>query len=126
MRLYSSSQSTDRRMIYLLNTPILTDYGLWHFEGPLSPETARAMLSGQEPISAIGHAATAAWVSELLQRPVPANRIAVRLQPGDSALVFRLTQRLPEGQILNLDQLRDLPYEFGWLHYHSPSLAACA
>ena len=111
-------------MIYLLNTPILTGYGIWCFEGPLSLETARAMLHGQAPTSAIGHQATAELLSELLERDIPTQRTAVRLQPGDSALVFRLTQRLPEGRVLSFDELSELPYEFGWLHYHSPSLSA--
>lgn len=115
-------------MIYLLNTPVLTTYGLWRFDGPLTPKTARAKLEGQEIISAIGHTATAELLGELLQRPVPVNRIAAKLQPGDSALVFRLTQRLPEGRVLMLsvEELAAMPYEFGWLHYYGAEMIGTA
>ena len=48
--------------------------------------------------SAVGHADTAAVISERLGFAVPANRINVALQPGDILFVGQLTGgRLPEG-----------------------------
>jgi len=80
------------------------------------------MLYGHEVQSAIGHTAAAQLLGDVLQRPVPVNRVSVTLQPGDSALVLRLTQRLPEGRVLNADELATIPHELGWLRYHSPGL----
>lgn len=102
-------------MIYLLNTPILTAYGLWRFEGPLALHDVRARLADEAYTSAIGHAATAVWLSRLLGRDIPANRIEVGMQPGDAALVLRILQRLPEGQLLDAQALERIPFELGWL-----------
>ncbi len=104
-------------MIFFLNAPILTGYGRWQFDGPISVSTAREKLNNQETTSVIGHAATAELLSKLLQRNILVNRIAVTLQPGDCALVFRLTQRQPEGRVLNGDDLTKIPHELGWLQY---------
>lgn len=106
-------------MIYLLNAPILTAYGEWSFKGPLTPQAARALIQNQSVISAIGHEASAALLSHILERPVAVQRISVQLQLGDCALVLRLLQRLPEGAILDTQQLSDTPYELGWLHYRN-------
>jgi len=54
-------------------------------------------------LSAVGHADTARMFSNILCRDVPHNRIAVRLDPGDIALIGQLVSadggpvRLPEG-----------------------------
>lgn len=101
-------------MRYLLNAPLLTDYGRYAFDGPVPLEQARA-LARQGFSSAVGHVATAERVSELLGLPVRMNRQDVRMAPGEEALVFRLLQRPPEGTILSLDALRAAPYEFGHL-----------
>jgi hypothetical protein len=110
------------QMIYLLNSPVLTAYGEWDFSGPLSLQTARKRLNGQQVVSAIGHAASAALLTRLLARPVEVSRVAVQLRPGDSALVLRLLDRLPEGVVLDEHQIAAMPYELGWLHYagHGP------
>ena len=51
-----------------------------------------------DAVSVIGHADTAAVVSNILGREVPANRVAITLQPGDILYVAQLVGgRLPEG-----------------------------
>jgi len=39
---------------YVLNSPALTDYGVWRFAGPIAPEVARAWAQAGF-VSAVGH-----------------------------------------------------------------------
>jgi len=51
-----------------------------------------------EAVSCIGHADTAAVVSSILGRDVPANRVSISLEAGDVLYVAQLMGgRLPEG-----------------------------
>ena len=99
---------------YVLNTPILTSYNNYRFSGPISPEEARQLIAGRF-VSAIGHEASSVFLSSILGMNIPANRIAVTMNPGDKALVMRLKGRLPEGKILNETELAAIPYELGVL-----------
>lgn len=101
-------------MRYLLNTPILTDYGDYRFDGPLPLHAARAFVE-QPTQSAIGHPATAQFLSQRLGQPVPCQREAIHMQPGDQALVLRLLHRLPEGAVLDGAALATASHEFGLL-----------
>lgn len=100
-------------MRYLLNSPVLTGYGRYQMD-PLTLEQARAMAR-LGFISAVGHAATAEYLTHLLGVEVREQRQSVRMAPGDTALVFRLVNRPPEGRILDAGELARLPQEFARL-----------
>ena len=79
---------------------------------PIDLEKAKELLNRYGFISAVGHESTAAFLSRLLGLPVPFNRVAVQLGVGDSAIVFQLLGRLPEGRLLTEEELATIRYQF--------------
>jgi hypothetical protein len=100
-------------MLYILNTPILTDWGEYIFSR-ISLEEVKNLLQ-REFTSAIGHEGTATLMSKLVGIEIPVNRIQVKMQAGDQAIVFRVIVRLPEGKVLTSEELQTIPHEFGLL-----------
>lgn len=105
----------EKSMLYIMNSPILTGYGEWSFEGPMSVDKVKNLLNAEPFTSAIGHESTAQFLSQLLECPIEANRIRAELQPTDRALVLRLNERLPEGVVLTAEQVQTMPFELGLL-----------
>jgi hypothetical protein len=84
-------------------------------------------LHGQTVRSAIGHAGSAQLLERLLGQPVAVQRVTARMEPGDAALVLRLLQRLPEGVLLDDEELQRTPFELAWLErLDDPAAAARA
>ena len=95
--------------------PILTEYGIWSFSGPMDLHLVQEIVQRAECISAIGHEGTARYLSERLGVEIPVARKSITMSVGDEAIVFRLRGRLTEGVILDLEGLREIDTEFGWL-----------
>jgi hypothetical protein len=101
-------------MIFILNAPIMTDFGLYRYK-KITTLQAKKILKNSTFVSAIGHEATAMFLSNLLEVEIKYNRVAIVMQEGDIALVFHLLTRLSEGQVLKLNELCGKDYTLGLL-----------
>lgn len=64
-------------------------------------------------VQAVGHPATASILSERLGLVVEANRMNVRLEPGDHLIIAQVVvPRLEEGQVLTHEQVVSLPIQW--------------
>lgn len=108
------------KKLVFLNASVLTSYGDFRFER-LSLDEAKELVKKfakdetKQIESAIGHVATAEILTELLDYRVETNRIEFIQTTGDTALVFKLKKRAPEGAVLNRAQVEEIGYEFGLL-----------
>ncbi len=58
--------------------------------------------------NAIGHDGTVALINILCGTQIKTNRVAIKVQPNDVLYVFGVNARLPEGKILDRDELVQL------------------
>jgi hypothetical protein len=85
-------------MRYLLNSAVITTPGRYNYR-LVSVHNARAWYMAGPVESTIGYQETAEALSVILGLPVEINRRMVRMEPGDEALVFRLTVRLADPSV---------------------------
>lgn len=102
--------------VYVLNTLLIPVDFDRHKEADvrvskITVDEARELLRGGF-VSAVGHQGTAELLSRILNIPIPTQRISVYFEPGDIGVHFFLKERLPEGQVLQNDEVSKLQY---WL-----------
>lgn len=95
----------------ILNTAITTADGSYTLR-TITLEEAKDLLAKHdgEINSAVGHQATADILSTLLGVPVPVNRQVYVQGAGETALVFKINGRGPEGAILDREGLNLIGY----------------
>lgn len=101
-------------MLYFLNSPVLTNYGLYRFRKCTTQEARELWNSTIEKISACGHKDTSDFLQKL-GMIVEVNRISIEMKKGDIAIVLRINKRLTEGKIISSKELSEIDYEFGIL-----------
>jgi hypothetical protein len=100
-------------MIYVLNAPVITSFGVYRFTR-MEPDTAKKLLL-EGFISAIGHESTARLMSEIIGIEIPFNRITIRMEAGDKAIALWLLDRPGEAEVYSREVLATVPCELGLL-----------
>jgi hypothetical protein len=100
--------------IFILNSPILTEFGQYNYKSISELEATEIARNGFFT-SAVGHESTAKLLSCIFQLEVPSNRVSIKMKPGDIAIIFKLNTRLQEGQVLDFNELSKYDYSFGLL-----------
>lgn len=100
------------KRVILMNAAVATTPGVYELTPATADEVLELLTSDDtEVCSYIGHQATAAVMETLLGVPIPVNRGMYRHEVGDEVVVFRLLQRMPEGTILNAEEIEAVGYE---------------
>jgi len=72
-------------------------------------------------ISCVGHQTTADLMSAVLGTKVPVNRVAISLNPNDTVIVMQLQSRLPEGKVLDSEEIKSIQYKWLLVEIVDPS-----
>lgn len=102
-------------MLYILNSlsfSSLPDKGVIKWKKITLNDAKKILKRYQTFVSAIGHETTSQLLSSLLNQDIPKNRIMVKINEGDKAIVFQLRQRLPEGKVItSLQEIQEIGYD---------------
>lgn len=96
----------------ILNTSILTADGQYVME-TITLDQAKQLVKDADYIdSAVGHVSTAEILTTLLGIKIGVNRQMFEQQVNQTALVFKLNGRPPEGVVLSRDEIEAIGYSF--------------
>jgi hypothetical protein len=113
--------SEQLQTIYLLNTSLIpVDYEGMVYVSEISLKCAQDLIKKGNLfiVSAVGHSATAEFMTKILEYPVPCQRISLsKMKTGDMIIAFQLITRLPEGKVLSFHELEALQYKFKLLQF---------
>lgn len=101
-------------MIYLINSPVLTDFGIYEYN-PIGVDEVKTMLTYHEFTSAIGHKSTAIFLSNLFGIPVPYNRITIKQTLNDILIIIKLKIRNEANKEYTKEEIEETGYELGIL-----------
>ena len=100
---------------YILNAAVVTNYGIFRYT-KISLEETQGLLSMGNYVCAIGHDSTAKLFSQITNHEVEPNRVQVKMNKGDNAIVFWASKRLPEGYVVEtVEELQQIGFTFGYL-----------
>lgn len=98
-------------MLYLFNTTIMPNEGVFSCK-KITLERAKELYSKAKGItSALGHQGSADAFTAL-GMPADVNRIQATMNTGDKAICLKVLGRIAEGQILTIDELNKIGFEF--------------
>ena len=97
---------------YLMSTSIIPSgfEGIVEVRNLTIGEAWRILNRAMGYVSAVGHKSTAEALSILLDMPIEADRITVKVELYDNFVCFQLNSRPPEGKILTLKELEAIGY----------------
>jgi len=100
--------------VYLTNAfslGMLTESDIIIHVQEINPEQLKQELMAGTFVSAVGHESTADILSKLLGIRILVNRQAIRLKENDTVYVYQLLQRLPEGIVLNKEEIMQINFK---------------
>lgn len=83
-----------------------------------------ASVSAESVECVIGHQSTAKLFSTLFNVKLDCQRKPITLRPQDTLFVIQLATRLPEGKILNYDEIVEM-YRQGKVHFYLVAFGPC-
>jgi hypothetical protein len=78
-------------------------------------------LEDGELVNALGHDSTVKLVNTLCETQLQKNRVDVKMNEGDTALIIMISQRLEEGKVLSDKEIEDM-YRQGKISFYKVML----